>query len=459
MKKNSISMIWCKKAVIALVVAGASSAGYAQNAFSTPDNSFKGQVMIGERTPIYSGVQVPVTGQNFKPGQQVLLERGQTSLNTTPYVVGEDGTFKGVIDIPKEASVGIHPIVVKVAEPDAAIVVDMKISPMIGLAGADKYNVLISKPGAGLYQTAYSAKNNAVFVTSAVGRPPVKEAGLFRLNADTLAVEASVVPAQADERSGLWAPYGVGVDDKHATVWVTNTRQGSVAVYKQDDLSLIKQFDAGILPGGRDVVVDEKTGRAYISSPSGSNIYVFDTEKLELASKIDIQSTLRRETFKSMSLSFDEQGQKLYTVSLSTPEIAVIDTKSNTVLNVFALPGLKSGSGIAIDAKNARAYVVGQGIDGVMIVDINTGKVLHTVLTGANSLNVAFNAIDGLAYVTNRSAGTLTAVDGSGKVVANLDIGPNINHVTVDSKGRVFVTNKAQADNDRSDQVTRLAAK
>ena len=56
------------------------------------------------------------------------------------------------------------------------------------------------------YQTAYSAKRNAVFVTSAVGRPPVRQSELLRLNGDTLAVQARITPAAAPGRTntGLW---------------------------------------------------------------------------------------------------------------------------------------------------------------------------------------------------------------------------------------------------------------
>lgn len=450
-----------KKVAISLMMAVGlvANMSYAQNVFSQLDNDFSGRVSFGDRKPIYTGMQISVSGKNFKPGQQVTIERGAMRLNATPYAVDEKGEFKGTIDIPKEASIGIHPMVVKVENPDAAVVMDMKISPQLPVQNADKYDVSVVKPAAGLYQSAYSVKTNSLFVSASVGRPPIKEASLVRINADSMEVEASIVPAQASEKSGLFAPYGIGVDDQHDTVWVTNTRQGSVAVYKQADLSLVKQFDEGSVPAGRDVVVDEALNRAYISSPRGNEIFVFDTEKLELLTKIAIVSSEPRKTFNSMSLALDRDGHKLYTLSMTTPEVAVIDTKANQVLNVFSVAGLKSGSGIAVDAKNARIYAVGQAIDGVIILDANSGKVLHTALTGAGSLNAAFNAADGLVYVTNRGAGMLTGVDANGKVVSNLDIGPSANHVHIDPKGRIFVTNKAQGENERNDQVTRLIAK
>ena len=458
--QSKLGFCYKKAATVFIVAAGlVASASYAQDVFSQPDDSFAGRVSFGARNPVYAGTKVAVEGQNFKPGQTVTVERGQTRLNATSYTVAENGEFKGEIDIPKDAVIGIHPIVVTVENPDAAMVVDMKISPQVPVQNADHYDVSVVKPAAGLYQSAYSAKTNMLFVSAAVGRPPVKDASLIKIDADTMQVAAVIAPAEANEKSGRFAPYGIGVDDQHGTVWVTNTRQSTLAVYKQEDLSLVKQFEENVLPGGRDVVVDEALNRVYISSPRGSEIYVFDTEKMELLTKIDIRSTQPRATFNSMSLALDKDAHRLYTVSMTTPEVAVIDTQANAVLNVFAVAGLKGGSGIAIDGKNARIYAVGQRIDGVMILDANSGEVLHKVFTGAGSLNVAFNAVDGLAYVSNRGAGTLTAVDGDGKVVSNLDIGPFVNHAYIDPKGRIFVTNKAQGENDRGDQVTRLIAK
>ena len=458
MKKTN--RVWLKGIVAALAFAGLSSLSHAEGAFKTPDNAFSGAVMFSATPPgpVYSGTEVTVSGRNFRQGQLITLERGSTVLNAQPYVVSEDGTFRGTVSIPEDAVVGLQPIVVKVAGPDAALVVDLKVSPQVPLSGQEQYDLTAIQPAAGLYQSAYSSKNNALFVTAAVGRPPVSDAHLLRVNPDNMEVVASIEPATANERTGLYAPYGIGLDDEKETVWVTAGRQGSVTVYNQSDLSLVKQFEMGIVPGGRDVVVGGT--KVFISSPGGSDIYVFDTEKLELTGTITIRSQMPRQAFKPMSLAFDAASQRLYTVSLATPEVAVINTSTNAVEHVFTVPGLKNGSGIAADARNARIYVVGQNTDGMMILDANTGDLLHTVATGAGSLNVVFNPVDGLAYVANRAAGTVTAVNAEGEIVANLDIGTLPNHLSVDAQGRVFVVNKARGEDDpRGNQLTRIVRK
>ena len=121
----------------------------------------------------------------------------------------------------------------------------------------------------GLYQSAYSAASNAVFVTSAVGRPPVTQSQLLKLDPKSLKVIKAITPAQVpgSTNGAVYAVYGVGVDDANGNVWVTNTRQNSIAVYRQKDLSLVHQFPVDTVPHARDVVVDGTTARCSLRPP------------------------------------------------------------------------------------------------------------------------------------------------------------------------------------------------
>src|SRR5690606_5026626 len=130
-----------------------------------------------------------------------------------------------------------------------AVILDLKISPDVPLSGEDKYTLTSKRLVQGLYQVAYSSKNDRLFVTTAIGRPPVKESSLLKVNPATLEVEASAEMALAKSRDDghRLAVYGIGLDDANGNVWTTNTRDGAVAVYKQSDLSLVKQFDSGLV--------------------------------------------------------------------------------------------------------------------------------------------------------------------------------------------------------------------
>src|SRR5690606_13413144 len=104
-------------------------------------------------------------------------------------------------------------------------------------------------------------------------------------------------------------------------------RQDTVAVYRQDDLSLVKQFPRDTAAHARDVVVDTKRGKAYVSEAlrSGDVTYidVFDTETLERVDRIATDGT-------PMSLALDEKSGTLYSVDLAAPQAYVIDVSGDT---------------------------------------------------------------------------------------------------------------------------------
>lgn len=454
----------CKLASLIGLMSLGMQAAMAQSAFDTPDPDYQGQIMAmpAEGGAITAGSDVHLMGRGFKPGQHITLTRGTTVLNAEAYVADAQGGFKGELKVPADAAVGQQPIVVTVSNPAAAAVLPLKISPVVPLSGTERFKQTSTKLVPGLYQSAVSAKSGAVFVTAAVGRPPVKESQLLKLNPNTLAVEARVTPAAAPGREpgNVYAVYGVGVDDRNGNVWVTNTRQNSVAVYRQSDLGLVKQFAPDTVAHARDVVVDAGLDKAFAGATGTSTIVMFDAGKQTVERTIEIKSNQRGERaapFTVASLHLDAQNHKLYTVSLSTNEAAVIDAKTGNVEKVFPIEGVKMAMGVTYDAKTNRLFVAAQNSDNLAIVDVASGKTLHLVPTGAGPLNVTFDPVKRLAYVSNRGAGTVTVVDPDGKLVANLDDGTFPNHVATDGQGNVFAVNKSKGPDDKDgDRITRI---
>jgi len=433
--------------------------GNAQPVFDRPASVFKGEV-VSRGENVVPGSSAEVIGRGFVPGQQVSLLRGDTVLNGQPLTVDAEGSFKTQLQIPADAVPGTHPVVVRASQPAAATVLKLRVSPQLPLSGQEQFTIQSNKLVQGLYQSAYSPASNVVFVTSAVGRPPVTQSQLLKVDPKTLNVVKAITPAQVPDAKGgsVFAVYGVGVDDANGTVWVTNTRQDSVAVYRQSDLSLVHQFPVGTVPHARDVVVDAKHGKVFASATGEDHLSVFDAKTFKALAPITLASGVDDEKFVPMSLVLDQASGKLFTVSIGTPEAAVIDVASGKVDKVIDLGNSISASGVAYDAQQNRLYVASQGTDNLLIVDVASGKVLHDVAVGAGALNVAFDPKAGLAYVTNRGAGTVTVVDRSGRVVGNLDGGTFPNHVRADGKGNVFAVNKSRGTDDaKGDRITRIA--
>lgn len=311
----------------------------------------------------------------------------------------------------------------------------------------------------GVYQSAYSQKTQQIYITSSVGRPPVRQSSLLAFDPATLRISAQASPAaQASRTDGqLQAVYGIAVDDQHGHIWSTNTRSGSVSVYTQNHLTLVKQFPDNATPHARDVHIDTVSQRAYVSSPAVDTIFVFDTASLEPLPNIPLKGA--GEAPKPMSLALDSAHQRLYAISLNTAEVFVIDTAANQQIAHYKIPNIEGGAGIAIDSQAQQLYVVAQKSGNLTIMDALNGQVLHQTATGAGALNVAFDPTKRLAYVANRSAGTITAVNDAGIIQAQINTGSFPNHITTTPDGTTWALIKKNKDDPRLDRIVRIEAR
>ncbi|MCQ4160517.1 YncE family protein [Roseomonas sp. GC11] len=411
--------------------------------------------------PIHAGAEVAIAGQGFRPGQPVTLLYGTTALPGGALVADAQGKVAATLKLPADAVAGNHPILVITQAPYSASLATLKISPQIPLSGQAGYELSEARVARGLYQSAYSARSHALFVTSAVGRPPVRQSELLRLDADSLAITARVTPqaapARANAEGGVHAVYGIGVDDANGTVWVTNSRQDTVAVYRQSDLALVRQFPPGTVSHARDVVVDAVAGKAYASATFKPEVVVFDTRAPEVAGRIEIATRQRGATFSAASLSLDAAAGRLYVVSNSTSEVAVIDTRAGRVEKVFPVPGARGTIGVAHDPQTGRIFVAAQGSDNLVVLDGASGAVLADTPVGAGALNVVFDPQRRRAYVASRGAGTVTVLDADGRILANLGPAPLANHVAAGKDGTIFAVDKsANARGEEGDTLLRI---
>lgn len=329
----------------------------------------------------------------------------------------------------------------------------------------------------GNYQSAYNPETNALFVTSSVGRPPIKESALTKLDATTLQTLASVTPAVAVEKTGFrYAVYGIGLDNAHNVVWVSNTRQNTVAAYSQDDLKLIKQFEDGSTTHGRDFVIDAKTGYAYVSSSdrgtktsSFIDIYKTDgtTDGTVKVGRLNM-GTEKINFRVVMSLDLDQETQTLYTVSMYDGQAAAIDLKTLQIKDGVATANTtyfdlgdraQEGSGVGYDSATGRLFISSQQTANVLVVNTKTGKVEKDISTGYGSLNVAVDQANRLVYVVNFFSDSLTVIDPDTlETLGQLGvekIGLKPNHVAM-AGDYAIVVNKDGGANDAGDSLHKV---
>ncbi|HLV07680.1 MAG TPA: hypothetical protein VKY80_08420, partial [Croceibacterium sp.] len=187
---------------------------------------------------------------------------------------------------------------------------------------------------------------------------------------------------------------------------------------------------------------------------------VFDTTTLEPVKKIEVRSLQRGEDASVFALSLDQEAHRLYTVSMSTNEVAIIDTRTDTVEKVLPVPGARSAIGVSHDPQTGRIFVAAQGSDNLIVLDGESGEVIADTPVGAGALNVVFDPVRRRAYVANRGAGTITVTDPDGKILANLGPAPLVNHVSLGKDGVIYAVDKSAGVRDaEADVIMRIEPK
>jgi YVTN family beta-propeller protein len=335
----------------------------------------------------------------------------------------------------------------------------------------------------GLYEIAYSAKQDAVFVASSGGRgegatPPK----VLRLNPQTLAVQAEI----ALERAG----FGVMLDDASNRLYVGNTNDGSVTVIdtttnKVAGLVQLTEKTKVTGPDGkeaerhpynfREIVVDSAKHRLYLTGFSFQNsaLFVVDTRTLK------VEKTLPGFGFVATGITLDAKGGKLYVANLQG-QLFTVDTTSFAVNKVEA--GGDQLLNLVYDQGNRRVLATDQGLEMIDGMRGKLGKVENYAQRGKGNRVVAINPADGKTianlatgegpvallldeprqrlFVTNRGSGTVSVFDNrSNALLQTIALPTHPNSLALDSRRNVLYVTVKNGEKDpkgASDSVARV---
>lgn len=304
--------------------------------------------------------------------------------------------------------------------------------------------VTVASLTAGLYQSAYSERNHALWVTSAVGRAGTPSS-LTKVDPRTLKTEATY-PAFTDATTGaVEAVYGVAVDDEHDTVWTTNTRSNSVGVYSQRTGAHLATLPN--VSHAREIVVDEAHNTVWASGYGDGTLVAYDSRTFKEKERITVEGA------GPTGLVVNERTGTLYAADLTNDRVITVRRNSNTPEFVPAGDGPIS---VSLSKDGRTAYTADQTGGTVSVVDLRKGTVTKTVATGAGPLSVATDERSGDLVVVNRTDATATVVDPRrGTVEETVATGANPNHVEV-VNGTAYVVDKSGAGVEGSDQLTRI---
>lgn len=269
---------------------------------------------------------------------------------------------------------------------------------------ADELNQPIGK---GVYELAFSPKDNAVFVATAQNSSG-NGGTVFRLDPTTLAVQQSI-------NSDLKA-FGAAINPQTNVLYVGNTVEGSLTAI---DASSGKVLNSLVLDGRkrsetvrplqpRQVAVDVKTNRVYVTGLGPQSVvWVVDGSTLQLIGTVPNTGKM------ATGLAVDSAAQKVY-VTNGDGELVTLNARTNAIEKKQKIDGDKEHFflNIALDTRGQRAFLSDSKQAQVLVVDLRTQQVIQRIDV-PESLAVLFNQDRNELYVTHRKAGEVSIIDAS----------------------------------------------
>ena len=191
--------------------------------------------------------------------------------------------------------------------------------------------------------------------------------------------------------------HGIAFNKKMNKGYTSNGKLNTITVFDLKTNAELSQIPVGTNP---DWILYEKFSNTIITCNGKSNdLTIVDAMTEKVISTIPVGG--KPETAVS-----DNHG-KLFVNIEDKNEIAVIDLKSNTVINHYPLDG-ESPTGLAIDEKTHRLFAGCQ--QKLVILDAVSGKLVDTVKIGDGCDGVVFDHKTKRVFTSNGAAATMSVI-------------------------------------------------
>jgi DNA-binding beta-propeller fold protein YncE len=213
---------------------------------------------------------------------------------------------------------------------------------------------------------------------------------LYKIDVDSANPAASTV----SEMSGAGEAHGVALLPSGKVAFITRSGANTVDVFNPDNLQLL-----GSIP-----VADDADAIHYL--PSSNLLYVANGDA-KLATLIDPD---KRTTVGTIPLpgkpefaALDQQTGLFYQNLEDVDAIVAINVGKRSITGQWSLSPCKGPSGMAIDSKERRLFAVCSGNAKLVVVDLDTHRVITSLNTGGGPDSVAFDETLHRIYVAARA--------------------------------------------------------
>jgi DNA-binding beta-propeller fold protein YncE len=253
-----------------------------------------------------------------------------------------------------------------------------------------------------------------IYGNSGVGQPGTDGSHVIVVD-----IAARKVVGDVDFGKGV-RPHCPVFDARRNLLYVSTELEDSISIIDPKTLKIVGAVPTG-QPESHMFVLSHAGHLGYTANVGPGTVSVLDMDAHKTLAVIPISKNTQR-------ISISPDDSMVFTADQTKPQLAVIDTKTNTVKHWIPLDGFGYGTAPTSDGKYLVVTVPGK--HQVAIVDLATLTVVHTVAVPATPQAVTIRPDNRVAYVSCDQSNQVAAVDLRDWSVKLIDAGKGTDGIT-----------------------------
>lgn len=232
---------------------------------------------------------------------------------------------------------------------------------------------------------------------------------IAHMNADELVVFDTKERKVVANLDGFPNVHGVLAVPELGRVYASTTGEHKVAVLDAQTLKIIARAGPIVYPDG--IAYAPGAKRVFVSDEHGDADGVIDAETNVLVTVIPLGGG-------AGNTVYDPGSRHILVAVHEKNELVAIDPATAKIVGRYAMTGIESPHGIALDVAGRLAFVAGEGNDKLALVDLTTLQVVAVYPVGKDPDVLAFDPTLKRLYVSAES-GNVTVFRENGKALVS----------------------------------------
>jgi len=253
-----------------------------------------------------------------------------------------------------------------------------------------------------------------IYGNSGVGKP-----GTDGTNVVVVDLKSHEVVGHIDFGKGV-RPHCPVFDAKRNLLYISTELENSISIIDPKTLKIVGSVPTG-QPESHMFTLSHAGHLGYTANVGPGTVSVLDMDARKTLAVIPISKTTQR-------ISISPDDSMVFTSDQTKPQLAVIDTKTNSVKHWVPLDGLGYGTAPTSDGKYLVVAIPDK--HQVAIVDLATLKVVHTIPVPATPQAVTIRPDNKIAYVSCDQSNQIAAINLTNWSVNLIDAGKGADGIT-----------------------------